>query len=296
MMPGAFSFDEVRPLARRSLIVSSSTETPDVTFQDLWRLPARAGKRLLRIDFVLVPLALLLFLGLWDALVRWQQYPTFILPAPAIVWQRLLDLMRTGVLLRHIAVTLIEIFLGLALGLSIAAVTGYGLAKSPLLERILSPYIVASQAVPIVALAPLLVIWFGFGGLSKVLVCALTVFFPFLVTTIIGIRSVEPDLRALMRSLEASGWQTFSQLEVPSALPVLFGGLKVSVTLAVIGAVVGEFAGANRGLGFLINVARGTLDTPMLFVSLILLVVIALALYSAVAMLEYIVLRWRRVA
>ncbi len=99
--------------------------------------------------------------------MRWQQYPTFILPAPAIVWQRLLDLMRTGVLLRHIAVTLIEIFLGLALGLSIAAVTGYGLAKSPLLERILSPYIVASQAVPIVALAPLLVIWFGFGGCPR---------------------------------------------------------------------------------------------------------------------------------
>ncbi len=114
----------------------------------------------------------------------------------------------------------------------------------------------ASQAVPIVALAPLLVIWFGFGGLSKVLVCALTVFFPALVNTIVGIRSVEPDLRSLMRSLQASRWQTFTLLEMPAALPVLFGGLKVSVTLAVIGAVVGEFVGADRGLGFLVNLAR----------------------------------------
>jgi NitT/TauT family transport system permease protein len=149
--------------------------------------------------------------------------------------------------------------------------------------------------VPIVALAPLLVIWFGFGGLSKVLVCALTVFFPALVTTIIGIRSVEPDLRALMHSLQAGRWQTFALLEVPAALPVWFGGLKVGVTLAVFGAVVGEFVGADRGLGFLVNLARGILDTPMLFVALFTLVAIALALYSAVALLEHVVLRWRRV-
>jgi NitT/TauT family transport system permease protein len=227
--------------------------------------------------------------------VRWQGYPTFILPAPAKVGERFLQLLSDGTLARHTATTLMEVFLGLALGLSVAAVIGYFLAKSPLLERILSPYIVASQAVPIVALAPLLVIWFGFGGLSKVLVCALTVFFPFLVTTIIGIRSVDPDLRYLMRSLQADPWQTFASLEIPSALPVLLGGLKVSVTLAVIGAVVGEFVGADRGLGFLINVSRGVLDTPMLFVALIVLVVIALSLYSGVSLLEYTLLRWRRV-
>jgi NitT/TauT family transport system permease protein len=266
-----------------------------VTIEDLWRLPARAGKRLFRIDLILAPAALLAFVLFWDLLVRWQDYPSFILPAPAIVWERFAQLLGSGVLARHTATTLMEIFLGLALGLGAASVIGYGLAKSPLLERVLSPYIVASQAVPIVAIAPLLVIWFGFGGLSKVLVCALTVFFPFLVTTIVGIRSVDLDLRTLMRSLQAGRWQTFALLEVPAALPVLLGGLKVSVTLAVIGAVVGEFVGSDRGLGFLINVARGTLDTPMLFVALILLVAIALALYSSVASLEYVVLRWRRV-
>jgi NitT/TauT family transport system permease protein len=265
-----------------------------MTLQEFWRMPARAGKRLLRIDYVLVPLALLAFLLFWDSLVRWQGYPPFILPSPSRVWARFASLLADGTLLSHTRVTLAEIFGGLALGLTVATLIGYGLAKSPLLERVLSPYIVASQAVPIVALAPLLVIWFGFGGLSKVLVCALTVFFPALVTTIVGIRSVEPDLRALMRSLQATRWQMFTLLEVPAALPVLLAGLKVAVTLAVIGAVVGEFVGADRGLGFLINLARGILDTPMLFVALFVLIGIALGLYTAVTLLEHVVLRWRR--
>ncbi len=271
-----------------------ATRNLRMSLQDLWRLPARAGRRLLRLDLLLIPLALFLFVSSWHLLVRWQQYPAFILPSPALVWARFLTLAADGTLAMHTAATLAEVLAGLALGLVVAMLTGYGLAKSPLLERILSPYIVASQAVPIVALAPLLVIWFGFGGLSKVLVCALTVFFPALVNTIVGIRSVEPDLHALMRSLQANRWQTFVKLEVPAALPILFGGLKVAVTLAVIGAVVGEFVGASRGLGFLINLARGILDTPMLFVALFTLVAIALLLYSVVALVEYLVLRWRR--
>lgn len=266
-----------------------------MSLQDLWRLPTRAGRRLLRVDVVLIPLALAFFLGTWELLVRWREYPSFFLPGPRVVWGRFLTLVSNGTLALHTRITLLEVFAGLALGLTVATVIGYGLAKSPLLERILSPYIVASQAVPIVALAPLLVVWFGFGSLSKILVCALTVFFPALVNTIVGIRSVEPDLRALMRSLQASRWQTLIMLEVPASLPVLFGGLKVSVTLAVIGAVVGEFVGADRGLGFLINLARGVLDTPMLFVALFTLVFIALALYTGVTLIEYVVLRWRRV-
>jgi NitT/TauT family transport system permease protein len=265
-----------------------------MTFQEFRRMPVQAGKRLLRLDLALVPLALLAFLLAWDLLVRWQGYPSFILPGPSRVWARFAALLADGTLLQHTGVTLMEVFGGLALGLTVATVIGYALAKSPLLERILSPYIVASQAVPIVALAPLLVIWFGFGGLSKVLVCALTLFFPALVNTIVGIRSVESDLRSLMRSLQATPWQMFTLLEVPAALPVLLAGLKVAMTLAVVGAVVGEFVGADRGLGFLINLARGTLDTPMLFVALLVLVVIALGLYTAVTLLEHLLLRWRR--
>jgi NitT/TauT family transport system permease protein len=139
----------------------------------------------------------------------------------------------------------------------------------------------------------LLVIWFGFGRFSKVLVCALVVFFPILVNTVVGLRSVEREWRDLMRSLEASRWQMFTKLELPAALPVLFGGLKVGVTLSVIGAVVGEFVGADRGLGFLVNLGQGLLDTPLMFVAILLLVAIALGLYGLVSILEGWLLNWR---
>ncbi|GAB4562916.1 MAG: ABC transporter permease [Anaerolineae bacterium] len=246
------------------------------------------------LEIWLVPLVLAGMIGLWELIVRLGDYPPFILPAPGRVWAKFLIVASDGTLWHHMQFTLLEIAAGLALGLSTATVIGYGLAKSTFLERLLSPYIVASQSIPVVAIAPLLLIWFGFGLLPKVLICALTIFFPMLVNTIVGIRSVEPDLIALMRSLRASRWQMFKYLEVPAALPVLFGGLKVAVTLAVIGAVVGEFVGSDRGLGFLLNLARGILDTPLLFVALFTLVFIALSLYLLVSWLEAWLLRWQR--
>ncbi|MFZ5917287.1 MAG: ABC transporter permease [Chloroflexota bacterium] len=247
-----------------------------------------------RWEYLLVPLVLLLFLGLWQMVVWLGRYPPFFLPSPGLVYDKLSIVLADGLLWWHTRITLTEILGGLALGLTTAAVLGYLLAKSHTLERLISPYLVASQSIPIVALAPLLVIWFSAGLLSKVLVCALTIFFPMLVNTMVGIRSVEPELVDLMRSLRASRWQTFTLLEMPSALPVLLGGLKVSVTLSVIGAVVGEFVTADRGLGFLINVARGNFDTPLMFVALFTLVNIALLMYLAVVLLENLLLRWRR--
>jgi NitT/TauT family transport system permease protein len=247
-----------------------------------------------RAEYLFVPLALLLFLGLWELVVCLGDYPPFFLPSPGRVYAKFLIVARNGTLWRHTQITLVEIFGGLALGLTAATSLGYILAKSRLVERILSPYIVASQSIPIVALAPLLVVWFGFGSLSKVLVCALTLFFPVLINTIVGIRSAERDLVDLMRSLEATRWQVFTMLEVPAALPVLLGGLKVGVTLSVIGAVVGEFVGADRGLGFLVNLARGLFDTPLMFVALFTLVAIAVSLYATVAALESLLLSWRK--
>ena len=242
---------------------------------------------------LLVPAGMALLVLLWDLLVRWRQYPAFLLPAPGRVATRFWQALQDGTLLTHTGVTLSEIFGGLALGLSAALILGYLLAKSRSLERILAPYIVASQAVPIVALAPLLVIWFGPGNLSKVLVCALTLFFPVLINTMVGVRNVDQQLIELMRSLRATRWQVLRHLELPAALPVLLGGLKVGVTLSVIGAVVGEFVGSDRGLGFLINLARGMFDTPLMFVALITLMVIALILYLLVSWLESWLLRWR---
>jgi NitT/TauT family transport system permease protein len=248
-----------------------------------------------RLEILLVPVALAAFVGLWAVVGRVGGYPPFLLPTPQQVWDKFLKVAGDGTLWDHTAITLVEILVGLALGLTAATLLGYLLAKSPLAERLLSPYIVASQSVPIVALAPLLIVWFGFGLLSKVLVCALTIFFPVLISTIVGLRSVEEDLMDLMRSLQASRWQTFRLLEVPAALPVLLGGLKIGVTLSVIGAVVGEFAQSDRGLGFLVNLAnRGLFDTPLMFVALFVLMTIALSLYGAVSALEALLLRWKR--
>jgi NitT/TauT family transport system permease protein len=244
--------------------------------------------------WLLLPVSLAACWLLWTGLVRLSGYPAFILPLPGQVWARFLQVLADGRLIFHASVTLGEVLAGLGLGLVLASALGYFIARSPGLERLLTPYIVASQAVPIVAIAPLLVIWFGSGLRSKVLICALIVFFPILINTVLGLRSVEPDLRDLFRSLRATTWQTFTKLEVPAALPILLGGLKVGATLSVIGAVVGEFVGADRGLGFLISFARGQYDTALVFVAVITLVAIALGLYGVVTGLERMVLRGRR--
>lgn len=254
----------------------------------------RTSDRLRLVRILLAPLTLVIFLALWEALVQWQDYPPFILPRPSDVWFKFQIMIGDGTLWHHTLASLTEILGGLVLGMTFATVLGYLFAKSPMLNQILSPYIVALQSFPIIAVAPLLVIWIQASLLRTVLICALTLFFPALVNTIVGLRSVEPELMALMRSLQASRWQIFTKLEVPAALPVLLGGLKVGATLSVIGAIIGEFVGANRGLGFLINLSRGLLDTPLLFVALFTLVVISLGLYGLVSLLEYRLLVWKR--
>ena len=230
---------------------------------------------------------------LWWLVARTARLPAFILPSPGDVWQRFLGSLTDGSLLLHTGVTLLEILLGLFFGVGLATLLGYLVAKSHALERVLSPYLVASQAVPLVAIAPLLVIWFGPGMFSKVLICGLIVFFPVLVNTVVGVRAVPAPLYDLMWSLHASQSQVLLKLEVPAALPVFLGGLRIGATLSVIGAVVGELVGADRGLGFLINVGRGQYDTAMVFVAVFVLIALALCLYGAVAWLEARALKWQ---
>ncbi len=231
---------------------------------------------------------------LWHFATQLWKLPPFILPSPVMVWERFLQVLRDGSLLRHSAYTLFEVLCGLTLGVLSATFLGYLLAKSHWFERLLSPYIVASQSIPVVAIAPLLVIWFGPGLFSKILICALIVFFPVLVNTIVGLRSVPEELSDLMRSLKADRWQTIRHLEAPAALPVFLGGLRIGATLSVIGAVVGEFVGADRGLGFLVNVARGRYDTPLVFVAVFTLIGMALLLYTSVLLIEKRLLNWQK--
>jgi len=238
-----------------------------------------------RLATTLVSLAA--FLAAWKLLTVVTGTPDYILPAPEVVAERAVRAVGSGLLWEHAAVTLSEILLGLAVGATTAIAVGTALGKSVVIERVLSPYIVAAQSVPILALAPLLDIWFGGGLLARVLICALIVFFPIAIATMVGIRSTDPQLREMLRSLGATPAQETSRLEIPSALPVIFGGLRVGVTLAVIGAVVAEWAGASSGLGVLINIAnQGLFDTPLMFVALVTLAVIGIGLHGLVVSVE----------
>ncbi len=234
-----------------------------------------------------VVLAAIAFLALWKAIVLIGDLPVFILPPPEVVGARFISAWAQGTLGAHASVTLLEIGLGFFTGAGLALVTGYLLARSRLAERLLSPYLVAAQATPILALAPLMALWFGTGLLSKVIICALIVFFPVAVATMVGIRSVDERLLELGRSLRATRWQVVRSLEIPAALPQILGGMRVGVTLAVVGAIIAEWAAPDRGLGVLINLARGSLfDIPLMFATLFTIALIGVTLYLAVLLLE----------
>lgn len=227
------------------------------------------------------------FVLAWKLLVVVASMPVFILPAPETVAERFLTAWADGTVWPHFITTMTEIGLGFVVGAGLALVVGYGLARSVLFERLASPYLVAAQAIPILVLAPLLVLWFGSGLLSKVVICGLIVFFPVAIATMVGIRSVDARLLELGRSLRATPRQILTTLEIPAALPNIFGGLRVGVTLAVVGAVVGEWAGANKGLAVLINLARGSLfDIPLMFATLLTIALVGIALYLVVVVVE----------
>ena len=231
--------------------------------------------------------AFLGFVLLWQAVVIVSGFPPFILPSPLAVGERFVSAWTDGTMWPHVATTLVEVALGFAVGAGSAVVVGYTLARSSVVERLLSPYLVAAQATPILALAPLIALWFGPGLVGKVVICALIVFFPVAVATMVGIRSVDARLLELGRSLRATRRQVLTTLEIPAALPSILGGIRVGVTLAVVGAIVGEWAGAEKGLGVLINLARGSLfDIPLMFATLMTIALVGIVLYLVVVLVE----------
>lgn len=235
-----------------------------------------------------VGLAFVVFVGAWKLVTILTGFPPFILPPPEAVAVRFVEAWADPQLMpRHAAATMREVVAGFAVGAALAVAVGYLLARSRLAERVLSPYLVAAQATPILALAPLLALWFPDGLTGKIVICALIVFFPVAVATMVGIRSVDAGLLELGRSLRASPRQIFTTLEVPAALPSILGGMRVGVTLAVVGAIVGEWAGAERGLGVLVNLARGSLfDIPLMFATLVTIALLGVALYVLVVLVE----------
>ena len=227
------------------------------------------------------------FVLVWKAVVVIGGYPPYILPPPEQVAIRFFGAWKDGTIAPHALRTFGEVVAGFGAGAWAAVVVGYLLARLPLVEQLLSPYLVAAQATPILAIAPLLALWFGPGIGAKVLICALIVFFPVAIATMVGVRAVDARLLELARSLRATRWQIVTTLEVPAALPAIFGGLRVGVTLAVVGAIVGEWAGADKGLGLLVNLARGALfDIPLMFATLLTIALLGIVLYGLVVLVE----------
>ena len=223
-------------------------------------------------------------------MVIWQlaslNYPPFILPGPALVVEKLWTKLIDGTLPMHTAITLSEALPGLVLGALVGFAAGYPIAKSHVIDRLLSPFIVASQGVPFIAIAPLLLIWFGNGPGAKIFLCAIVVFFPITVNVIVGLRGISPLLRDLFRSMNATRWETFTQLEIPAALPLVLAGLRVGGTLSMIGALAAEFLGTDRGLGFVINQGRGLYDTPLVLAGIVTTVITALCIYGGIRAIE----------
>jgi NitT/TauT family transport system permease protein len=197
----------------------------------------------------------------------------------------------TGYLWPHIAQTCLELALGLAIGSTVGFVGGVVLGESEKMRQILMPYVVTSQVVPKLALAPLFIVWFGFGTLPIVVITALICFFPLMESTLTGLHQVDRERLELFRMLHATRWQTLRRLKIPSGLPGIMAGVRVAVVLALVGAVVGEFIGAGKGLGALIIAAQGTMDTPLMFAVLVVITVLGLGLYKGALLLEQALLK-----
>jgi NitT/TauT family transport system permease protein len=231
----------------------------------------------------------------WEVLAEVKKLPAFFLPKPSVIGERFLEALQDGTLTRNGFITWSEALLAFSLAFVFASVVGYWLAKSPLVEKIVSPYLIASQSLPIFALAPFVLIWLGNGFPANVFMGSIVAFFPMLINTIVSIRSIDAEQRELLKAFAADGWQTFVKLELPAALPVIFAGARVGITLSVIGVLVVELFWADRGLGYLLNFAQRQFDTPLLFAGILTLLIMNLTMYVALALLQRLVMPWRYV-
>jgi NitT/TauT family transport system permease protein len=237
------------------------------------------------------PLAVLLALfGVWWFVAWRDMVPAYLIPAPGAVAETMVD--DWAMLLEHTWVTTLETIVGFLLATVIGVATAVVLVYSKTAEKSLYPLILFAQVIPKIAIAPILVVWFGFGLTPKIVLAVLIAFFPVVVSAVAGLRSVDPELLELSATMGASRWQTFRKIRFPGALPHLMSGLKVAVTLAVVGAVVGEFVGADRGLGYVLLLASGNLNAPLLFADLILMSLIGVVLFVAVELSERVLIPW----
>lgn len=246
------------------------------------------------LDKFAVVLALVALLAVWEGAVDIGHIPNYILPAPSSIGTAIL--INIQPLLLHSWVTLLETLAGFALSVVIGVPLAFLIVYSRVFDRLLYPILIASQAVPKVALAPILLVALGYGTLPKVIVGFLIAFFPVVVTSVTGLSAVERDTLNLMRSMGASKFDIFIKVRLPQAVPSMIAGFKVAVALAVVGAVVGEFVGSRSGLGYYMLLATGNFDTPLVFACVAFLTIMGIILFYAVGLLEIVLSRWNRAA
>jgi NitT/TauT family transport system permease protein len=248
--------------------------------------------RVARILYPAIVFALMIAVWQWGA--DRSLFPAYVLPAPSEVANR--TIATWSVMAGHAVVTTLEILLGFALAMLLGVVFAWLIAYSRLFEQAFYPWLVFIQVLPKVALGPLLVVWIGVGFLPKVLVSFLLAFFPIMIDTLVGLKSVPRDYVFLLRSMGAGPLKRFWRFQLPYALPHIFASLKVGITFAAVGAIVGEFIGADKGLGYVLIVATGTMDTTLLFVALVWISVLSLVLYALVGFFERIFVSWHATA
>ena len=245
-----------------------------------------------RPQVVLIPLVFVLFVALWEWVVRAWNVPNFLVPAPSTVAGALARGVRTGLYLTNFWITLFEALVGFVIAAMAGIVLGAIIAQFRLVERTFYPYLVALQTLPKIAIAPLIIVWFGFGISSKVIIAGTVAFFPVLVNVIVGLKTVDAAKLDLMRSLRASRWQTFRLVTFPNALPFVFAGLDIAIVFSVLGAIVGEFVGSQKGLGNLILQFNFSLDVAGVFAVLILLSVMGVVLHLVMQVVQRHVIFW----
>jgi len=245
-----------------------------------------------RPQVLLIPLVFVVFVGAWEWLVDAWKIPDFLVPAPSTVAGALARGVRSGLYVANFWVTLSEALLGFVIAAAAGIVAGAVIAQFRVVEQTFYPYLVALQTLPKIAIAPLIIVWFGFGISSKIIVAATVAFFPVLVNVIVGLKAIDPAKLDLMRSLRASRWQTFRLVTFPNALPFVFAGLDIAVVFSVLGAIVGEFVGAQKGLGNLILQFNFSLDIAGVFAVLILLSVMGVALHLAMQAVQKRLIFW----
>ena len=272
--PAEISFE---PVSSTSIVTSGMPlrEYVSTTFQ--WALPAGI---------------VLMVIGFWEITVRLFHIAPWLLPPPSSIGAELIN--SHNLLLRHTWVTLEEVLLGFTLSLVIGISLATAIAYSRIIERTTYPFVIASQTIPVIAIAPLLLIWIGYGIWPKIIVVVLISFFPIVINTVDGLKVADPDMVNMMRTLGASRWQIFTRIQIPSSLPFLFSGIRIAITMSVIGAVIGEWVGASAGLGYLMTRSAPQFLTDRVFASIFILSIMGILLFTLVVLAERFTIPWHQ--